>query len=885
MSLLSQHFSFIYPWRTYQDRFLKEFDTHLEDDHLHVVAPPGSGKTVLGLEMVQRLNKKALILSPTLTIRNQWHERMQECFVKDTNCVETSFDIKNPETLTFSTYQSLYSFFKNDLEFSSEKLVTFFQKAGIGTLVLDEAHHLKNEWWKPLFSLKDLENCTLIALTATPPYDSEQSEIKKYFDLCGPIDMEIGVPELVREGNLCPHQDYIYFSEPEAEQIRYIITYRENLMAFVNDLKTNQEFIEFVQKHPFYAETEANLDEIYKNPECFSALLIYLNATGIEIPVTKTEFLGIEAKKVAFPSLTYSWVEALLNPFLIENREFYVEDEVVLLSIEKQLRKIGAFDLNRINLIGEQSLYRKLAQSPSKLKSIVEIVKMESENLKSGLRMVVLSDYIRKEFLEVQHTQSITEINKLGVVPIFQFVRNAIEKEADFPLKQEKLGVLTGSLIIIHNSVVDELSAIISVENFSQEILWETEFVIIKPNVAGSKEMVSAMTQLFETGSIEVLIGTKSLLGEGWDAPAINTLILASFVGSFVMSNQMRGRAIRVHPLQHDKVANIWHIACVDPTSETGGVDIALLLRRFEAFCGISLEGDPYIENGADRLKLMQETHHDVVALNSKMKQLAAARHLVSKRWENAIGDGDILVRELKLNYNKKQTHGMLKKLYFKDALTFVLFELTALFTITLPELFFKNFTALLSKGVLYFVYALVLGFAMILLPKTVKAVALYLKYGRRDKELLKIAQALKEAMVAHKLISETEHKVSLKVDEFEDGSLSCYLVGASAKEGILFVNYLQEVINSIENPRYIISQANWLRKKLGFSNYYSVPKVFGERKADAQVFFSIWLRYNGPAQLVFTRNLEGRKLLLKARFQSYQEEDQVTCKTALIWK
>ena len=31
---------------------------------------------------------------------------------------------------------------------------------------------------------------------------------------------------------------------------------------------------------------------------------------------------------------------------------------------------------------------------------------------------------------------------------------------------------------------------------------------------------------------IKVIIGTKSLLGEGWDAPCVNSLILASFVGS-----------------------------------------------------------------------------------------------------------------------------------------------------------------------------------------------------------------------------------------------------------------------------------------------------------------------------------------------------------------
>ncbi|WP_263649790.1 DEAD/DEAH box helicase family protein [Rasiella rasia] len=881
MSLLSPHFQFIHPWRTYQQRFLTEFNTHLEDNHLHVVAPPGSGKTVLGLEMVQRLNKKTLILSPTLTIRNQWRERMSDFSVAGSE-VSISFNIKQPATLTFSTYQSLHSYYKNDLEFSSEKLVAYFKQEGIGTLVLDEAHHLKNEWWKPLFALKQLPNCTLIALTATPPYDSEQNEIRKYFDLCGPVDMEIGVPELVREGNLCPHQDYIYFSEPEAAQIQFILTYREKLMTFVTNLKSNEAFINFVKRHPFYAETEKNLEAIYHEPERFSALLIYLNAAGVEIDKTKTEFLGIDSKKVRFPSLSYEWVTILLNYFLIENRDLYIEEEELLQPIEKDLRKIGAFEQKKINLVGERSLYRKLAQSPSKLKSIVEIVKVESSQLSENLRMVVLTDFIRKEFLDVKFGESITEINKIGVVPIFQYVRNAIKKEAGFPLKIEKLAVLTGSLVIVHNTIVKDLSKVLSAENFRQEILWETEYVLIKPNVAGSKDIVNAMTQLFEAGTIEVLIGTKALLGEGWDAPALNTLILASFVGSFVMSNQMRGRAIRVNRLKPNKVANIWHIACVDPTSEMGGADVALLLRRFDAFCGISLEDKPYVENGADRLNVLQDIKN-VKALNSKMARLSAERTKIAQRWHEAIDGGQVLVRELKLSYKEQISYPVLKKLYFKDALTYVLVELSVLFSITLPELLLKNLTTLLSKGALYFMYALLLGFAMVLLPKTVKAVILYVKYGRRDKELRKIAMALKETMAEKGIL--TNHNVSLVVDQFKDGSLSCYLVGAKAKTEVQFVPYLQEIIDPVTNPRYLIVQSNWLRRKLGFSNYYSIPKIFGEHKNEARIFFKNWKRFNGNAKLVFTRNVDGRRLLLKARFHSYQDEHQIASKQSLIWK
>ncbi|WP_339230420.1 DEAD/DEAH box helicase family protein [Oceanobacillus sp. FSL K6-2867] len=42
------------------------------DGYLHLVASTGSGKTVLGLEIMLYPNKPTLIVAPTLAIRNQW---------------------------------------------------------------------------------------------------------------------------------------------------------------------------------------------------------------------------------------------------------------------------------------------------------------------------------------------------------------------------------------------------------------------------------------------------------------------------------------------------------------------------------------------------------------------------------------------------------------------------------------------------------------------------------------------------------------------------------------------------------------------------------------------------------------------------------------------
>ncbi len=68
---MSEHFKdirFKNSWRKYQQRVLNDLQTHLADKHLHIIAPPGSGKTVLGLEVAIRLNKPTLILAPTIAI-------------------------------------------------------------------------------------------------------------------------------------------------------------------------------------------------------------------------------------------------------------------------------------------------------------------------------------------------------------------------------------------------------------------------------------------------------------------------------------------------------------------------------------------------------------------------------------------------------------------------------------------------------------------------------------------------------------------------------------------------------------------------------------------------------------------------------------------------
>ena len=92
-------------WRDYQARVLSRAEKYLADGKVHIVAAPGSGKTTLGIEMIRRLGAPCLILSPSITIRQQWLERIVEGFLTEGNAPEDwlSHDPRRMQAITAIT--------------------------------------------------------------------------------------------------------------------------------------------------------------------------------------------------------------------------------------------------------------------------------------------------------------------------------------------------------------------------------------------------------------------------------------------------------------------------------------------------------------------------------------------------------------------------------------------------------------------------------------------------------------------------------------------------------------------------------------------------------------------------------------------------------------
>lgn len=898
---------FKFPWRKYQARVFEELQEHLNDNHLHIIAPPGSGKTILGLEVAIRLNKPTLIFAPTIAIRNQWINRFCDFFLQEASRPDwISNDIKNPKFLTVVTYQSLHAACTNRKENEQEdynevigvdenikslsnketiEIIALLKSQSIGTLVVDEAHHLKNAWWKSLTKIKRALNPTIVGLTATPPYDVSYVEWERYLDLNGPVDAEISVPELVLEGNLCPHQDYVLFSQPTVDESQKISEYRNRIENLYNEIKSDKVFINALIEHPVFQNPNLNLDWIYTNLECFSSILIFLNELEVPIPEGHLEVIG--DKNFTIPKLSYQWMEILLTFYLYKDSENFINYLEHQEKLTNKLKRNGAMERRSISFMENHKIRQHVTSSLSKLESIKKIVDFEHRVLKEDLRMVILTDFIRKEYL-IKQPENNLEITKIGVMPIFEKLRRT-------NINNLKIGVLTGSLIIIPKTALSSFATVCAklfkIKPVVNPIPFDSDYLIVGMNNQIKSNLVHIITQIFQKGEIEVLIGTKSLLGEGWDAPSINALVLASFVGSYVLSNQMRGRAIRTQEKNNDKTGNIWHLVCLDNTMPNGGDDFELLKRRFKAFVGISLKEKASIENGIARLNLPEEmvTLDTILSVNKEMFSKAEQRDELKEEWRKALESGVVLREEIKIPFSRQQDYNKTKNLYYNRTIAYLAGMLTSGISSFSYEVLhiFKNVGRRFRTKEQFYYFLMFIGLAGFLVfgRLAFKTFRAYIKYRDISKDVQKIGEALLASLVQMELIHTNLSELNIVCEIDDLGAIYCRLEGGTTYEKSLFITALQAIIQAVNNPRYIIIRKSFFLKVISQKDYHSVPEVIGINKKFAEFFAKKWDGLVGNCDLIYTRTLEGRKLLLQSRIKSLASEFQDETERINKWR
>lgn len=885
-------------WRDYQQRILDNLNYHLADNKIHVVAAPGAGKTTLGIEVIARINKPTMILAPTITIRDQWKQRIIDAFLNGNSESIISTNIREPEFITVITYQSLLAAFcgreddekeelsseENDVE-EDEKETTFnrlnkdkaneviaiLKKAKIDILCFDEAHHLRNEWWKALmYLIEHLNPKQMVSLTATPPYDADTTEWQRYSELCGSIDEVISIPELVQNGDLCPHQDFIHFSllrQTESEELKKSV---ERTSAFINFLLSDEKLQNVISKYL----AEEDIEIILDTPKAYMALAAYLKAALVAIPSSFLKIFDFKEKDI--PKFNDEYKKIFLNFILFkDNKKLNDKNKELIEDIYNRAKAAGVIYNKSVYLNDSPKVRRQIANSLGKLDSIKDIVELETKALKDKLRMVILTDYIKYD---------ITDCSVLGVIPIWQTLKER---------KDISLCVLTGSIILIPAAVKEAFNERIKQKNldgYVSSVPFDRDENFLKVTSKGAKKscIVELITDLFNDGHLTVMVGTQALLGEGWDAPSINSLILSSTVSSYMLSNQMRGRAIRKDRNNPDKVSNIWHLASVKvltfmesfkqqmpsktQTETEPNVqlfDYLQLCQRFKGYEAPAFKEPYYIENGIERIlpdefnkMIKYDTsgikESDFININAGMKMQASNREHTKELWQKGLVK-QYNTPEQSLRTGVSTTERM-TEFYYSGGFYSILLSWFSIFGV-LAVFFFK-------AGLYMFGLIAIICFIVVMFQPTIK----YLKCSSPEKIMRQIGIVILETLSYMGEIKTNMQRINIQCKQNPlDMSIFFSVTNVSPEENNIIIKSIMEFLDPIENPRYIFIRKG-IKGKLQTTDYHAIPAIIGQKKENTDIFKGLWNKYIGECDVVYTRSIEGRKLLIKARKEAFSE-------------
>ena len=151
-----------------------------------------------------------------------------------------------------------------------------------------------------------------------------------------------------------------------------------------------------------------------------------------------------------------------------------------------------------------------------------------------------------------------------------------------------------------------------------------------------SGQWVAHVTGFFAAGGTRALVGTRGLLGEGWDAPAITTLVDLTTATTPTAVVQTRGRALRIDPANPEKVALLWSVVCVQEGHVAGANDWERYARKHRGYFTVDETGAGRRRRGRGGLlvqRLPPAGGARLPGLDARMLVRGEGRDVVRDRW------------------------------------------------------------------------------------------------------------------------------------------------------------------------------------------------------------------------------------------------------------
>jgi len=622
---------------------------------LHIVAPPGSGKTVLGLYLwAIHVRCPAVVLSPNSAIQMQWAART-DLFSTASGRPLIDFASTDPRELSLLnslTYQSVTlprrggddllegalqnwimyllengqvhtpeegqlwiqdlkernpeyyasrlarnkKAIRDEIAIGGDAMRTLHRSAletlgrlrdaGVGLVILDECHHLMGHWGRVLADAQELlDGPIIVGLTATPPdRDGKRLEDVERYDLFfGPVDFQVPVPAVVKDGFLAPYQDLVYFVRPTADELTYLANTDDQLSQLIEDLCIQQspgdDDIPRASPFPDFAHAARFFLQSIERPLPAGIPEVILPFEW-ETPQTPTDL------EILMPVLGRYIRNALRRSESAADRELGEQ-------ATRRLRMFGVQVTETSTQVCASPAGRIMAYSKAKAQAVVPILNAEFQVLGDSIRAVVIADYEKTSAVSEEITHLLDEESG-GAIQAFRQLLTDPNTDMLDPI------LVTGSTVLVDDDLaeyfLEEARAWLVEDNADVELQLipeDDKFMVVRG--LGSewepRLYVRLITALFQKGVTRCLVGTRGLLGEGWDANRINVLIDLTAATTSMTVNQLRGRSIRLDPEWPEKLADNWDVVCLAPELRKGLDDYGRFAKKHRATYGVCEDG------------------------------------------------------------------------------------------------------------------------------------------------------------------------------------------------------------------------------------------------------------------------------------------------------
>ncbi len=646
--------AFRHPFRPYQLRALEAFERARAtgDTRIYLTMPPGSGKTVTGLEIARRIGRPALVLAPTSAIVGQWLEEWAT-FEPVVVAASASPDLASP--LTVLTYQSIAVLDRGAagpgddtdaaaadrtphdrrrrrvlvarggdpdavlglLHPNGRAIVDRLASLGPVTLVLDECHHLLELWGHILEAVLGVlpAGSTVVGLTATPPGDLGEREATLYRQLFGSgADFEIVTPAVVKDGHLAPYQELACLVRPTPAEEGWIARQQERFDELLRNLMdpgfASTPFWAWFATRILRRESVdgapvgwATIER--DDPDLARAALRRLWAT--DQPAPSGAHVREEHRRLLEASDWIALLDAYVRDVLDPSPERV--DAIAREQVRRALPAIG-YVLTRRGIRASTSVVdRVLGVSAAKADAAVRILAAEEAVLGSRLRAVVLCDFETAGWDTRTATDGVLDPGAGSAAGVLRTLL------ADGRAARLRPVLVSGRTVACARSTAVDLVALAQTDPElapafeGYDVLsggvaggdWE-DVVAIDPGHPAwtSRRWVPLVTAFFEEGGSRCLVGTRAMLGEGWNSRRANVLVDLGAATTSISVQQVRGRTLRLDPDDATKVADNWDVVCVAEGHVRGDADYRRFVRKHRAYFALGATGE--IESGVSHV-------------------------------------------------------------------------------------------------------------------------------------------------------------------------------------------------------------------------------------------------------------------------------------------